>query len=230
MFRRIFGIRKKSKNPQNDPLRTSGAVTLEELTHTSDSYGSVVPLHASQTISKKKKEPAEVFNEAVEKLVEKLEGINDNLTQQVQQNQQLVKRIDLLPDMLSSLPEAVEEQRQAFANVARQLEAKVERDEKVAEALGSIHEKVAASVEIDAQMNESIGKFSNTLSKLDQDTACQTQWLEQICRTFTTSERYMKHTLAKQQNRFYWVFGISMGICFLAIAGLLIGIMFLVNK
>lgn len=231
MFRRIFGIGSKKSKAKSDLHGSDAAVTLEELAGKSESNGSglIVPLHASPMAVKKKKDPAEVFNDAVEKLVDKLEGINENLDRQVQQNQQLVQRMDVLPDMLSAMPKAVEEQRQAFARVAEQLAQKVQRDEKVAEELAGIHEKVAASTEIDAQMSENFSKFSETLGKLDQDTVCQTEWLQQISHTFLTSERYMKHTLAKQQTRFYWVFGVSLGVCFLVVVALIIGIALLMK-
>ncbi len=230
MFRRIFGIGGKKKTTNH--LHGSGdSVMLEELAVRSEQSAgdSVVPLHSSPIAVKKKKDSAEMFNEAVNKLVDTLGGINENLDRQVQQNQQLVQRMDVLPDMLSTLPKAVEEQRQAFARVAEQLARKVERDEKVAEELAGIHEKVAASTEIDTQMSENFGKFSDTLGKLDQDTVCQTEWLQQISHTFLASERYMKHTLAKQQTRFYWVFGVSLGVCFFVVVALIIGIVLLIK-
>jgi len=231
MFRRIFGIGKKKNSSQNISNTSGGSVGLDDFPYTSeDSMNtSVVPLHGSQT-AVRKKNSAEMFNEAVEKLVDKLEGINDNLSEQVRQNQQLVQRMDGLPDMLSTLPKAVEEQRQAFARVAEQLSQKVERDAKVAEELAGIHEKVTTSTEIQSKMGDNFGKFSDTLDRLDQDTVNQTEWLQQISRTFLASERYMKYTLSKQQTRFYWIFGISIGICFLAVVGLIIGIVLMVSR
>jgi chromosome segregation ATPase len=231
MFRRIFGIGKRKDSPKNTPSTSGGSVGLQDppLTSGESATTSVVPLHGSQAPVRKKKEPAEVFNEAVEKLVDKLEGINENLNQQVQQNQQLVQRMDVLPDMLSTMPKAVEEQRQAFAQVAEQLSQKVERDAKVAEELCGIHEKVAASTEMQAQMGDNFGKFSDTLGSLDQNTVSQTEWLQQISSTFLASEQYLKHTLSKQQTRFYWILGISLGVCFLAVVGLIIGIVLLLN-
>ena len=231
MFRRIFGIGKKKNVPQTNSNTSGGTVGLEDFPHTSEENmnNSVVPLHGSQT-AVRKKSSAEMFNDAVEKLIDKLENINHNLDQQVQQKQQLVQRMDVLPDMLSTMPKAVEEQRQAFARVAEQLAQKVERDAKVAEELAGIHEKVTTSTEIQSKMGDNFTKFSDTLDRLDQDTVNQTEWLQQISRTFLASERYMKYTLAKQQTRFYWIFGISIGVCFLAIAGLFIGILLLVKS
>ena len=126
-----------------------------------------------------------------------------------------------------SLPKAVEEQRLAFAQVAEQLQQKVARDEKVAEELSGIHERVAASVEVDAKMCDNFSTFSDTLGKLDEDTVCQTEWIQHMSQMFSASERYIKFALAKQQRRFYWVFGISVGICFLAIVALIVGIVLL---
>jgi len=230
MFRRIFGIGKRKENTTDNPLHSDSSVALEDAGSDSEVNASVVPLHSAQSIAKKKKDPAEILNEAVEKLVDKLEGINDNLQQQVEQNQQLVKRMDTLPELLSSLPGAVEQQREAFAQVAEQLEKKVERDAKVAEALGSIRDHVAESVEMDAQMNERFGTFSDALTKLDLNATNQTAWLEQINSTFSASERYVKYAFAKQQTRFYWVFGISLGICLLSVIGLIIVIVLMANR
>jgi chorismate mutase len=232
MFRRIFGFGKRKNNvtPATISSVSGGAVGLEDFPCTSEESlnGSVVPLHGSQNAIRKKNS-AEIFNDAVEKLIDKLESINTNLDQQVQQNQHLVQRMEGLPDMLATMPKAVEEQRQAFARVAELLVQKVDRDEKVAEELAGIHEKVAVATEIQSKMGDNFGKFSDTLDRLDQDTVSQTEWLQQISRTFLASERYMKYTLSKQQARFYWIFGVSIGICFLAIVGLVIGIVLMVN-
>ena len=156
--------------------------------------GSVVPLRSSP-MAPRKKDNAELFNEAVNKLVEQLEGINEHLDRQVSQNEQL-----------------------------RQ---KIAHDEKVAENLAGIHEKVAEAAAVDAKMCDHFEQFAGTLSKLDEDTVSQTEWIQQMSRTFSASERYIKYTLAKQQIRFYWIFGISLGISFLAITGLIIGIVLL---
>ncbi|MBL7214549.1 MAG: hypothetical protein ISS71_02590 [Phycisphaerae bacterium] len=189
----------------------------------------IVPLRSNSMVTKKK-DSAEVFNEAVEKLVGKLESINENLASQVKQNERLVERMDMLPGMLMPLPKAVEEQRQAFAQVAEQLRQKVARDEKVAEELSGIHEKVAHAAEVDAKMCDNFSTFSDTLSKLDNDTVSQTEWIQQMSRTFSASERYIKYAIAKQQARFYWVFGISLAICLFAVIALTIGIVLLMGK
>ena len=228
MFRRIFGIgRKKGKSHLNS--NTSDVLIKTPGGSETSADGSVVPLR-SGAMAARKKDSAEVFQEAVDKLVEKLEHINDNLSSQVSQNKRLVERMDVLPGMLSPLPKAVEEQRAAFAQVAEQLQEKVARDEKVAEELSGIHEKVAASVEVDAKMCDNFSTFSETLGRLDEDTVSQTEWIQHMSQMFSASERYIKFTLAKQQTRFYWVFGISVGVCFLAIVALIVGIFLLAGS
>jgi hypothetical protein len=62
---------------------------------------------------------------------------------------------------------------------------------------------------------------------MDQDTARQTQWLEQINRTVSAGEQSLTSALAKQQRRFYWIAGIALGVCLLAVIGLVIGIVLL---
>ncbi|MCI0499701.1 MAG: hypothetical protein L0Y36_08495 [Planctomycetales bacterium] len=224
MFWRIFGIGRKKDHFSADVSASGAGVALRD--HFSVSHETpgtaVVPLRSGESVIPKKKDPAEVFNEAVNRLVEQLQGINDNLDQHIRQNQHLVQQMNTLPEMLRPLPGALEEQRQAFGLVAEQLRQKAARDEKVADELAGIHQKVAASTEMDARMCEHLGK-------LDKDTVTQTEWIQQMSRTFSASERFMKYTLARQQIRFYWVFGISLGVCFFAIVGLLVGIVLLVQ-
>lgn len=222
MFKRIFGIGKKKDG-------SAISSVLEKESSLGRKMGdSVLPLHFDNETVKKKKDPAEVLNEAVNRLVEKLESINGNLDQQVGQNQRLVQRMDVLPEMLSSLPRAVEENRQAFARVADQLEQKASRDEKMSEELVGIHEKVSAATQTHDRMAENFSTFSDTLAKLDQNTVNQSDWLRQFSHAFAESERYFKYALEKQQRRFYWILGISVGICFFSIASLVVAIALLV--
>lgn len=229
MFK-IFSFRKKKARLQSDV--SAGGVDMQE--DLSGSYNglhaSVVPLRSVEPVIQKKKDSAEVFNEAVSLLVEKLQSINDNLQQQIHQNQQLVERMDALPDMLNPLPAVFEQQRQTLAHVAEQLQEKAARDEKVAEELAGIYEKTSAAAEANAQICDNISNLSRTLNKIDEDTINQTQWIQQMSRSFSASERFLKYTLEKQQTRFYWLFGISLGICFFAMTALVICFVLLLQR
>jgi methyl-accepting chemotaxis protein len=227
MLRRIFGIGNRKKHSNRNGHKTDGTVVLKEDSRDMYSDVSAVPLRPVSVAVEKKKEPAEIFNDVLNKLTEKLEGINENLGRQVTQNQQLVRQMDVLPEMLSSVPVIIQEHRKAFSRIIEELENKAQRDEEAAEALTGIHEKVSSTAEVHVQMAEKFSSFSDSLTKLDQDTLSQTDCLRQLSGTFSESERYFKYTLEKQQKHFYWILGISMGVCFFAISGLVIGIAFL---
>lgn len=227
MIKQIFSrFGRKKDGPVSDvllkDLPTCGSPSA------SNPDSSVVPLRSAVTpLVPKKKDSAEVFQEAVDKLVSKLEGINDHLASQIRQNERLVEKMDALPAMLMPLPKAVEAQQAAFAQVAEQLRDKIARDEKVADELTGIHEKVAASADADVKLCETFGAISETLTKLDADTTHQTEWIQHMGHTFASSERYMKDILNKQQTRFYWVCGILVSISLLAVVGLIVGIILL---
>lgn len=175
--------------------------------------------------------------------MEKLEGINDSLGRQTQQNEQLVRKLDELPTLLSLVPDAVHQQRQALIQMTEQLRRKVEQDEALSmllaklpglagqqtESLEAIEERLATAADVDVKMAGTFDRVAESLSKLDADTASQTEWLQQMSRTFADNERLIKETLVAQQRRFFRVFAIAAGICLIAIAGLSVAIFLLVR-
>lgn len=203
-----------------------------------DGVSAVVPLHGANGLSEqavaRKKEPMEQFTESVDRLVRKLEGINDNLGRQSLQNERLVRKLDELPRLLAPMPEAVDQQRQALFQMAEQLRRKVEQDEALSlllaklpehtgrqtESLEAIEDRLSAAADVDAKMAETFERVSDGLGKLDADATSQVEWLQQISRTFTDNEQLLKETLVAQQRRFFRVFAISVTVSLLAIAGL----------
>jgi chromosome segregation ATPase len=189
----------------------------------------------------RKKEPVDVFTESVDKLVVKLEGINDNLSRQTQQNERLVQKLDELPTLLAPVPDAVNQQRQALFQMAEQLRRKVEQDEALSmllaklpdlasrqtESLEAIEERLSAAADVDSKMEGAFERVVESMGKLDAETANQTEWLERMSLTFADNERLIKETLSRQQRRFFWVFGICVGVCLIAIAGLATALFFL---
>jgi chromosome segregation ATPase len=191
----------------------------------------------------RKKEPVEVFAESVDRLVGKLDGINDSLSRQTQQNEQLVRKLDELPTLLAPMPDAVHQQRQALIQMTEQLRRKVEQDEALSmllaklpdlagqqtEALEAIEERLSTAADVDAKMAGTFESVAESLGKLDTDTVSQTEWLKQMSRTFADNERLIKETLAAQQRRFFRVFAIAAGICLIAVAGLSVAVILLVR-
>jgi regulator of replication initiation timing len=235
MFSRIFCFgKKKQALPAQEK---EGSLLLKDFSPEKDlgvrSFDAqVVPLRSpeNEAALKKKKESSELFSEAVNKLVDKLEGINSNLDRQIQQNEQLVLKMETLPELLGSLPQAVDRQERIFDEISLQMRQKMAQDEKTAKELSGIHEKVTACAEMDAKMSEHFGAFTRSLTKLDDDTLNQTEWIQHLNRSFSSNEQFLRDSLGKQQIRFYWLFGVSLAVSLLTMIALVIAIFFLVSR
>jgi len=234
MFKRIFGFGKKKTNASNATTGSASVKTMPDSVSASDRSSDlqVVPLRSQEyeAALRKKKDPSEVFNEAVNKLVDKLEGINGNLDRQVRQNEQLVAKMDALPDLLGSLPQAVDRQQRIFDEIAGQMRQKAAQDEKTIAELSGIREKVTASADAGVKMSENFGEFSKCLTKLDDDTLNQTEWLQHLNRSYSSSEEFLRESLRKQRVHFYVIFGVSLAISLLTIAGVAMVLFMLLNR
>lgn len=169
----------------------------------------------------------EKMQEGFNKLLEQLQGINAHLNEQIGQHRELMSRIEQLPGLLESFPAVVESQKQIIEELLGQLRAgstkqqqfvdAVERipDEiaKQGDSLVDIDHQLAAAAEADVQMAESFNKFNETLAKLNESATGQTESIEQMNKTFATSDRYLKYIISKQNRRFVWVFVAAVGVC-----------------
>lgn len=222
----------------------SKAVVEQDLLLRTKESNMVVPLRESAVIPPmmvKKKDSAEIVSEAINKLVDRLEQINAGISLQTQQNIQLVDKISQLPDLLSSMPQQAQEQRQILQELTSELKNKSIADQKMLESvaimteqtseqtakLGQIEEHLQTAERFSSQLGEDMGRFNQSLEKLDMDTVSQTEWIQRMSQAFTATDRYLKYTLAQQQRRFIWMYAISMMICLVAVAGLVCGILFL---
>lgn len=191
-----------------------------------------------------KKESIEKLNDAFNRLVEQLQGINDNLARQVNQHENLMTHIDKLPEILESLPGAVENQKQVVDALTEQLKAKALKDQQFAEevakiptetakqtdALAEMSRKLSVSADVNVQMSEGFNRFNDTLEKLDADTVSQTDGIMQMSKTFATSDRYLKYIISKQHRRFVWVFITAISVCVFVILALVISIVMVLNR
>jgi hypothetical protein len=234
MLKRIFGFGKKKQNASNAATGQVSVKSMPESVGIADRSADlqVVPLRSpeAEAALRKKKDPSELFNEAVNKLVDKLEGINGNLDRQVQQNECLVAKMDALPELLGSLPQAVDRQQRIFDEIAGQMRQKAAQDEKTIAELSGIREKVSASADTGVKMNETFSEFAKSLTKLDDDTLSQTEWLQHLNRSCSSSEELLRESLRKQRVHFYLVFGVSLAISLLTLSGLGVMLYLLLNK
>jgi len=178
-----------------------------------------------------KTQSIEKLQAGFDKLVEQLTGINNHLNRQASHNEDLMRRIEQLPELLESFPSVVENQKQLTAQLLEQLKATAITEQEFIETIGKIptetakqtdaltgiNHQLAAAADADVQMTESFNKFNETLEELNQSTIGQTDGIMQMSKTFAASDRYLKYVVSRQRKSFIWVLMISMGVCLVAI-------------
>jgi ABC-type transporter Mla subunit MlaD len=174
-----------------------------------------------------RQESLQKLQEGFDKLVEQLQGINEHLSRQATQHEDLMRRIEQLPEMLDSFPAVVENQKKITEQLLEQLKASAARNEqfidavekiptetaKQTDALVNIDHQLSAAADIDVQMTESLNNFNESLDKLNQSTVSQTDGIIQMSKTFAASDRYLKYIISRQNKRFMWIFIAAISIC-----------------
>ena len=190
-----------------------------------------------------KQESIEKLQQGFSKLAEQLGGINEHLGRQVTQHEELIGRIEQLPKLLESFPSVVESQKHLTEQLIEQLKSAAAKNQqfidsvekipnetaKQTDALVDIDHQLAAAADTDVQMTESFNKFNQTLDKLNQSTLGQTDSIMQMSRTFSTSDRYLKYIVSRQNKRFVWVFITSLSVC-IAVILILAGIILYLKR
>jgi ABC-type transporter Mla subunit MlaD len=179
----------------------------------------VPPVERQETLQK--------LHEGFDKLVERLGEINEHLSRQAAQHEDLMGRIEQLPEMLESFPAVVENQKKITEQLLEQLKTSTAKNErfidavekiptetaKQTDAMVNIDHQLAAAADIDVQMTESLNNFNESLDKLNQSTLSQTDGIIQMSKTFAASDRYLKYIISKQNKRFMWIFIAAISIC-----------------
>jgi small-conductance mechanosensitive channel len=204
----------------------------------------------SSEVLVKKVQPAEKSGSleklqgAFNKLIDQLQGINENLAQQVAQQKELTNRIDLLPRLLESFPAMVANQKQATDELLEGLKGSALKSEQFLDAVEKIpHEAqkqtntlltitdhLSAAAESDAAMTQSFNRFYESLDKLSRNTEGQKDSILQMKKTFSASDRYLKYLVSKQNRRFMWVFWTAIAVCVFAIFGLVVAMAVILQR
>ena len=234
-----FRDRKASKDAEYEPaIDSQGLITPEdEIIENSAEQQDEKTKHVlvKKVHGGDKNMPIEKLQAGFEKLVTQLEGINNHLNRQAVQTDDLMKRIDKLPEMLEAFPATMEIQKKATGELIEQLKMKTTKDQqfietiekipnetaKQTDALVDITNQLSASADTDVQMVEGLNKFNGSLEKLNQSTIGQTDGIAQMSKTFAASDRYMKYLMGKQSRRFMWAFFTALGICVFVILALI---------
>jgi len=191
----------------------------------------------------RKQESLEKLQEGFNRLVVQLQGINEHLNRQVSQHEDLMGRLEQLPKLLESFPAVAENQKQVIEQLLEQLKGTSAKSQqfmdavekiptetaKQTDALVNIDHQLAAAADADVQMAESFNKFNETLDKLNESTVGQTDGIMQMSKTFSTSDRYLKYIISRQNKRFMWLFVIAIAVCVVVILTL-VGIVIYLNE
>jgi chromosome segregation ATPase len=224
--------------------KSGGGAAVQEEPASRENSGSVVPLRKNtESAIVRKKDSAELFQEAVDKLVDRLEQINAGIAQRVGQNEQMLDKMSRLPEFLSSLPQQAQEQKEILQELAAELKDKTASEQKMVDSitgmteqaveqtrkLTDIREQLGGAAKTNRQLCDNMGRFGDSLDKLNTGTDTQTEWIGHLSRSLAATDQYLKMTLARQQSRFLWIFAISMVVSLAAILGLAIGL-FLMSR
>jgi small-conductance mechanosensitive channel len=198
---------------------------------------------AQSVIVKKADKSAQLdrLQEGFNQLVAQLEHINQNLTDNLTQQKDLVAKMAQMPRMMEHFPLAIENQQRTIELLNEQFKATSEKTAEFMDVLKklpeesmrqtdtliSINRQLSVAADTDIIMNENFNKFNLTLEKLNQATMSQTDSVVQMSKTFEASDRYLKHLVAKQNKRFMWVFFVAVGVCVAAILSLITIIVFI---
>ena len=148
------------------------------------------------------KDKTEVLVEAFEKLVDKLDNINDTFNKQIERDEKIAEILAQMPTHAGRQTETLEE----------------------------INRMLSDAAEVDAELTNKFTDFTGTLGKLNITTIQQSNMLAQMNNTFAASDRYLKHIIEKQNNRFAWMFYSAVGICVLCLAATALTVVLLFNS
>lgn len=178
-----------------------------------------------------KHESLEKLQQGFDKLVEQLQGINEHLSRQASQHEDLMGRLEQMPQLLESFPSVVESQKHTteqllehLKNASLKNEQFIDAVEKIptetakqTDALVKIDHQLSAAADVDVQRTESFNNFNDSLDKLNQSTLSQTDGILQMSKTFAASDRYLKYIISRQNKRFMWIFVAAISVCVTAI-------------
>ncbi|MBN1508634.1 MAG: hypothetical protein JW955_17435 [Sedimentisphaerales bacterium] len=201
------------------------------------------PVMVSTITSIERREPVERLQEGLDRLVGELEQINGHLSEQLAQHEELMGRVRHLPQLIETLPSAVENQKKLTAQLLDQLRSTAAKDRRFCEvveeipaaaarqtdALIDINHQLAVAADVDVQMAEGFNKFRMTLERLNQSTVGNTEGILQMSRTFATSDRHLKYIVARLNRRYVWTLAVTLGVCLSVIASLLGIILYVVR-
>lgn len=220
------------------PFDTPGGFT-----GTHSASAATEPVVVSSVTSLERRDPGETLEEGFNKLVDQLDRINGHLNRQLAQHEELMGRVRELPQVLETLPAAIENQKLLTSRLLEHLRTSAAKNQQFIEAvahipaetarqtdtLTMINHQLAAAAETDVQLTDSFVKFKGTLERLNHNTISNTEGIMQMSRTFAASDRYLKYVVAKMNRRYAWTLALALSVCAGAISALVGVVIYLVG-
>ena len=165
----------------------------------------------------KKDQQLAALEEGFGRLVEVLESINDNVTQQREQATELKTNMERIGEVLVSQSEDGQGQK-AIVELTDELRSQAVRQQKVAETVQSLPEltqaqmnklseiarQLEASGETEVQMVESFNRFDNSVQGMVNNSNTQTAALREMGMKTEQSQERLQEIVAKQNRRLLW--------------------------
>jgi methyl-accepting chemotaxis protein len=174
----------------------------------------------------------EKIQNSLNRFIDKLQVMNNNLEQQLKQHRVLTEKLEEMPELVKNFPSMVENQEKIRTQLAEQIADMQSKNEQFVEAVERIPAEMGRqtdlleeikeqlSIKADAEDNMASGfrKFNDILARLNQNTLNHTDSIMQMSKTFSTSEKFLKYVISRQNKQFIWLFAVSLSVCFVAIA------------
>lgn len=174
----------------------------------------------------------EKIQNSLNMFVDKLGAMNNNLEQQLKQHRELTEKLEEMPELVKNFPSMVENQEKIRTQLAEQIADMQSKNEQFVEAvervpaemgrqtdlLEEIKEQLSIKADAEDNMASGFRKFNDILARLNQNTLNHTDSIMQMSKTFSTSEKFLKYVISRQNKQFIWLFAVSLSVCFVAIA------------
>jgi len=191
----------------------------------------------------KKEKQLVAMEEGFNRLVQVLESIDDNVSQQREQGSQVNERLAALAELSRLLPESVESQSKMVQGLREEIQNQGLRHQQLADTvktlpeltqsqvdkLGEINRHMESSIETEAQMLESFNRFDHSVQGMANHTKAQAMSLANIGEMMERNEQRLQEMVRRQNRRFSWLVGIIMVGSLAAIAAVVMLVLY-INK
>lgn len=246
LLRKTTGWMKNDKNRDDfiSDCDDQGLIAIKELDEDrTGPQSQISQLIRNRIENDNKARAVEVVQQGISELGEQMQGINDHLSSQLSQQQELVGRIEKLPGILESLPAMMEKHGQTMDAVVEHLKHGNCSSEKInemlekipqetsrqTEALTEINSNLQNAAQTNSHIRENFSKLISTMQKLDANTVAQSESIIQMSKTFASSDRYLKYLVSRQNRRIVFMFILTLAITATAIGAMFTSIWLIIQ-